>query len=67
MHGIGLPTLKRWAILGSPFGTQKAPHDFNCFRYAGFGITEVIPHPVLCRMVYDSARFDWGDPFAAAA
>ena len=25
------------------------------FRYAGFGITEVIPHPVLCRMSVGSA------------
>ncbi|PYJ82001.1 MAG: hypothetical protein DME22_19790 [Verrucomicrobia bacterium] len=33
-----------------------------CFRYAGSGITEVIPHPVLCRMVYALGLFDWATP-----
>src|SRR5438094_9667988 len=37
-YGIGLPTLKRWAILGSPFGTQKAPHDFNYFSFVLWGM-----------------------------
>ena len=37
------------------------------FRYAGSGITEVIPHPVLYRMVYDLGRFDWAAHSAVAA
>jgi hypothetical protein len=37
------------------------------FRYAEFGITEVIPHPVLCRMVCDLSRFDWATDFPDAA
>ena len=37
------------------------------FRYAESGITEVIPHPVLCRMVCDLSRFDWATDFPDAA
>jgi hypothetical protein len=37
------------------------------FRYAESGITEVIPHPVLCRMVCDLGRFDWAPGFPDAA
>jgi len=29
--------------------------------------TEVIPHPVLCRMVCDLSRFDWATDFPDAA
>jgi hypothetical protein len=55
-------------------GTNEIPRHFDVgFRgrgfaaYAAYGITGVIPHPVLCRMASRFAHFALGEPFPRAA
>jgi hypothetical protein len=52
---------KQWSGDGETAGTKSERNA------AAEPQTEVIPHPVLCRMVCDLGRFDWATDFPDAA